>query len=51
MDILITLIENNEEIMIKKDTLNYRFLYSAYADDSTFLSSKYWLNDETSKDI
>ena len=35
MEVLFTLIKNNEKIQ-GLDILNYRFLYSAYADDSTF---------------
>ena len=46
MEVLFTLIKNNEKIQ-GLDILNYRFLYSAYADDSTF----FLRNDRTSKDI
>ena len=35
MEVLLTLIKNNEKIQ-GLDILNYRFLYSAYADYSTF---------------
>ena len=35
MEVLFTLIKNNEKIQ-GLDILNYRFLYSAHADDSTF---------------
>ena len=35
MEVLFTLIKNNEKIQ-GLDILNYRFLYSDYADDSTF---------------
>ena len=35
MEVLFTLIKNNEKVQ-GLDMLNYRFLYSAYADDSTF---------------
>ena len=35
MEVLFTLIKNNEKIQ-GLDILNYRFLYSAYADDFTF---------------
>ena len=35
MEVLLTLIKNNEEIQ-GLDILNYLFVYSAYADDSTF---------------
>ena len=35
MEALFTLIKNNEQIQ-GLDILNYCFLYSAYADDSTF---------------
>ena len=35
MEVLFTLIKNNEKIQVL-DILNYRFLYSAYAGDSTF---------------
>ena len=35
MGVLFTLIKNNEKIQ-GLDILNYRFLYSAYADDFTF---------------
>ena len=36
MEVLFTPIKNNEKIQ-GLDILNYRFLYSAYADDSTFI--------------
>ena len=39
IEVLFTLIKNNELIQ-ELDILSYRFLYSAYADDS-LLSSKY----------
>ena len=35
MEVLFALIKNNEKIK-GLDILNYHFLYSAYADDSTF---------------
>ena len=43
MEVLFTLIKNNEKIQ-GLDILNYRFLYSAYADDSTFFLSSYVKN-------
>ena len=35
MEVLFTLIKNNEKIQ-GLEILNYSYLYSAYADDSTF---------------